>query len=394
MYLFESGIWTTRTESPEQRAQNEAHVRKAQGPSALRPQGVISREDEGREYGIRDRASDAPDDCRAIYEINDTYLELRGAWLEEMRGLITFLFLGMGVFLNGNMIYDMIFLQGKMLVTGMSPSGSPIGPVVYIFGPLFMAVIAGLNYFLFKYGWRWVRMELFTQRHILVRFNRKTRQVYLHRPRSAGGIVVLPWEATVPGIDLEGPDSAGAHQPLPLAFPSERTGAGYDEIAMVGPPLSGSREAEALWEYIRRYMEEGPQAVPSPRRLRPRFPWPWDSLHASLLALRPLWRCATPLNTGLILLLLSPVIALHTLCHWISMLLCWRPRWPREIAEAGQPGKPVPRLTVAEDFGEEIGAHLRHNSRADHERIAREIARRKRRQARRGQADAPPAAGA
>src|SRR5690606_37650590 len=117
-----------------------------------------------------------------------------------------------------------------------------------------------------------------------------TRQVHLHRPKYAGGIVTLPWEATLAAINPQLPDSQGLGDTLALGWPHERTGAGFDEMAFVGPPLDGNREMEGLWEYIRRYMEDGPQSVPKPKSLRSRFPWPWDSLKASLHFMRPMWR--------------------------------------------------------------------------------------------------------
>jgi len=41
-----------------------------------------------------------------------------------------------------------------------------------------------------------------------------------------------------------------------------------------GQPMERVASLQALWEYIRIYMEEGPNAVPRPARLRSTFPWP------------------------------------------------------------------------------------------------------------------------
>lgn len=365
MYLYELGTWELRCESPEKRAAEEENVRKVLGPDALTPLPTLPGQGTGRVYRVDETVSDAPEDAGAVYEVNDTFMELRGAWLEEKRGLISFFALGFGVPLGFVCWMGGIWMPLHMLFAGTTPGGLNPTPEHWIAAVATAAMGGTFFYFFFRYGWRFIRAELFTQRHILVRFNRKTRQVHLHRPRRAGGIVTLPWDVTVPGIEPTVRDDLGEGGPLILVWPLELSGAGYDELAFVGPPLRGHRQTEALWEYIRRYMEDGPEAIPPLRRRRARMAWPWDSVRASLIAFRGIWRRQSPQASVLVLVMISPLVLLHSTCHWVSMLLCWRPRWPREIARAGQPGQPVPKLTVAEDFGVEIGANLRHNALQD-----------------------------
>jgi len=64
---------------------------------------------------------------------------------------------------------------------------------------------------------------------------------------------------------------------------------------------------------------------------------------------------------GLVLtfaLILSPLL-LHSICHWLSLLMCWPTWWPKAIRRAGLPGAPVPKLTTADDYGPEMAAKLR-----------------------------------
>lgn len=379
MYLFEWGIWSIRSESPEKKAHEEAQIEKAFGPSYMKeflgpePQD----DDAGVEWGPDNRASEQPSDADAFYEINDIFIEARAAWQEEKRGFITFLTLGFGYGI-GVLFFGWVYWQLlRLTLYGETTGGRTADDVgAWLLLSFFGLVGIGVGYLVWKYAFKFIRTELFTQRHLLIRFNRETRQVYLHRPKYAGGIVVLPWEATVAAINPDLPDSQGMGDSLALGWPTERTDAGYDEMAFVGPPLDGNREMEGLWEYIRRYMEEGPQSVPKPKSLRARIPWPWDSLKASLHFMRPMWRRGGGVWVVLMLVLLSPLILLHSASHWVSMLLCWRPRWPREIREAGQPGKPVPKLTVAEDFGPEIGQYLRANAERNSTRTRARIAQR------------------
>jgi hypothetical protein len=129
--------------------------------------------------------------------------------------------------------------------------------------------------------------------------------------------------------------------------------------------MSGNKELVGFWEYIRRFMEEGPESVPRPKRLLKLHPFTWEPLRAALRCMSFSWRKGGRLGTAVAVLLLSPLIVLLAFCHWVSLLLCHQPRWPKVIEEAGQPGKPTPKLTVAEDFGPEIAERLRANCAKD-----------------------------
>ncbi|WP_139208613.1 hypothetical protein [Achromobacter sp. NFACC18-2] len=61
-------------------------------------------------------------------------------------------------------------------------------------------------------------------------------------------------------------------------------------------------------------------------------------------------------------LLISPAFFILGLSHWASLLLCWRPRWPRIIREAGQAGKPVPAFSTVEDYPPDVRAQLLANA--------------------------------
>ena len=50
------------------------------------------------------------------------------------------------------------------------------------------------------------------------------------------------------------------------------------------------------------------------------------------------------------LVMISPALLALGLANWLSQLLCWEPRWPKVIREAGQRGKPRPKLTEASDY--------------------------------------------
>ncbi|MGF6094857.1 DUF6708 domain-containing protein [Pseudomonas sp. 18175] len=360
MFFFERMMWSTRTESPEQREFWDEEVVKSESKESLSVSNARVNMNE-KVWRYCESASDHPTDASSLYEFNDDYIETRAAFQEEKRGLITFCFLSTAIIANLYLFYGMVIIPLSKVIFG-SKNSAPWDIEWILTLCVTLVLWGGGNYVLWKFAWRWFRVEIFTQRHLLARFNRATRQVYVNRPDYAGGIVTLPWEAVIPLINPDDSDLVGIGGVLILGFLSENTGAGYDETLMLGRPMHGNEELVGFWEFIRLFMEEGPQAVPKPRRLLPLRPTPVEPVRATLRFMSGFWRNGGKIAALITGTLLSPLIALHALCHWISLLLCWAPRWPKEIQEAGQPGKPIPKLTTAEDFGPIIGANLRANT--------------------------------
>ncbi|MGF6094859.1 DUF6708 domain-containing protein [Pseudomonas sp. 18175] len=358
MFLFERVMWSIKTESPEMRE----HWKREVAKSDVVPTSIATRLDESEKlWEFYESASDDPTDAGSLYGFGENHIDVRGAFQEEKRGLIAFAFLVLSVGLNLYMFYGFVWTVVSVVISDLNTEKA-VGFDGWFFGSLIVSLWFVMNYFLWKHTWRWVRVELFTQRHIVVRFNRITRHVYVNRPDYAGGVVTLPWDAVVPVINPEAPDFMGAGGFLVLGFLSDHSGAGYDELLMLGRPMHGNEELVGFWEFIRRFMEEGPEAVPKPKRLLTLRPLPVEPVRATLRFMSGFWRNGGKFAALITGTLLSPLIILHALSHWISLLLCWAPRWPKEIREAGQPGKPIPKLTTAEDFGPIIGANLRANT--------------------------------
>uniref|UniRef100_UPI0032AF99B6 DUF6708 domain-containing protein n=1 Tax=Chromohalobacter sp. 11-W TaxID=2994061 RepID=UPI0032AF99B6 len=128
---------------------------------------------------------------------------------------------------------------------------------------------------------------------------------------------------------------------LMLFFFKQRTGAEYHDVVFLGAPLRSDHELYALWEYIRRYMEEGPERIPKPKCI-PRFPWPWRSLLAPWSFLENKW-AAAPWSPGMIALVIvvSPLMLVHATAHWCSLLLCWPVYWPRKLRRESTASEPV-----------------------------------------------------
>ncbi|RQS61573.1 hypothetical protein DID96_32715 [Burkholderia sp. Bp8963] len=343
MYLIERGIWTAQNDA-ETRGQLEVDM-----ASALAKERAEKEKGINQLPGIHDQVSEHPCADGSVYAFNDTYIELYAGALQDRRGVITIfsLLLGFIVWTLGSLSIEM----GTVWITHVHFGVQrPATTMDYIDPVIIGLIVLGVCFAIYKFLWRFIRLENFVQRRLLIRFNRVTRQVYLHRPGYAGGLATLAWDQVSPEPAVGLPEWRGTGTQLMLAWTNDMTGLSYFHIMLVGKVANGTSDIVNLWEFIRRYMEEGPQSVPRPKKLLGKVPWPWLSLQAPWSFMKPLWRAGLKTKILLWTVLLSPVLLVHATGHWISLLLGWEPRWPKIIREAGLPGKPVPPLSTAADW--------------------------------------------
>lgn len=342
MYLMEWLMWLSVVKSD---SWLQEHVDEGSSELASKPVGPVYEDLLVAEYArLRAARFDRAQSRGPVYACNNTILEMRCGGMEEKRGFITMI---SAIFflpsIAGVDLMHSLFSAYEWRTWGIAES---ILLTVLLIGTL------GAPYIYFKYLFRFTRLESFTSRHLLIRFNRITRQVYLHRPPSCGGIAILPWDDIhhdeVPGVNL----IVGWYPPYsPLPFPN---------MVFVGKKSASEAEMKAEWEYIRRYMDEGGLDAVDPPRISSHLPLPWPAFAAQFEALGPYLRHSGPI-TWFGMLLISPALVVLGLAHWASLLLCWRPRWPKIIQEAGLPGKPIPPLTTIDDYPPEVRAALLEN---------------------------------
>ncbi|MGF6591815.1 DUF6708 domain-containing protein [Pseudomonas sp. 2835] len=280
-------------------------------------------------------------DNLSLYAHNKTYIDARTP-NDEKRGLITLIAGSIGVaFLI--MLAGSSYYIGADYLSLFKGTDDQLDTSDYLFMWIIPAIPLVSLYYYFKYVFPYLRLEAFTARRLIVRFNRITRKVYLLRPKHLGGIVALDWDAAEVCIDPNMSELEGTGGFVMLGWDKEtRSVRDADgnlkddfEVTLVGRPTRNASELLAFWEYIRRYMEEGPEAAPKPTKLIGKFPWPWRSFMA-------VWRLdsrfiKTPALWVFVLVysLLLPLIVIHAFGHWISLLLCYEPKFPRSIEEAG-----------------------------------------------------------
>ncbi|VVM76832.1 hypothetical protein PS623_02051 [Pseudomonas fluorescens] len=304
-------------------------------------------------------ASPTPDTRGPTYAFNQDILEMRCGMWQEKRGLITIISLAI-------IFVICIGFTGAAFFAWAVPYRHPTNGSTVDIGALVLSTYLGLvsaclalGYL--KLGLPVSRLEIFTSRQLLIRFNRRSQQVYLHRPSYCGGLVTLPWIGVCSsGANSSSSIAGGIGLPLFLHWPTAFTLSHYPECAWVGKAGNSQSEIQAEWEFIRRFMDEGPEGLPRPR-ITSHFPWPWQAFTPQFEGLTHyFWNSSRIIKLGLILI--SPAFLILGLGHWLSLLLCWKPRWPKIIREAGLPGKPIPPLTTLADRPPHIQERLRANA--------------------------------
>ena len=289
--------------------------------------------------GVGESVSSQVYDNSSLYSYSDSYIDLRTPG-DEKRGVITIFascIYGMIVY----MVCSTLFIAIERMASGRRHDGVVLETYEYFILPLFPIFSALVLCVFLRYTGRFVRLESFTARRIIVRFNRITRKVYLLRPKHLGGIRIMDWDKTEIIIDKNMSELDGTGGYVILGW---EKGDGVDlhgtptdniELTFIGKPTRNASELLAFWEYIRRYMEDGPAAAPAPQKLICKFPWPWLSLKAAWGLDTSFIRTRELRVFVLINLLLGPAILIHAVGHWLSLLLCYEPRFPKVIEEAG-----------------------------------------------------------
>ncbi|WP_392562702.1 hypothetical protein RHO12_04250 [Orbus sturtevantii] len=293
----------------------------------------------------KESASNNPRPIGPYYAYNDRYLEIRGGMFENFRGIITWisLLLFFIPFSSCFLFLDSIFTLYQKETTQIAG---------YIISAIFYLIIFTVTFYLFIRYFRYIfRLELFTIRHIRVRFNRVTQQVYIQRPKYCGGTVVFKWQHIMPANFGEtGSDMGGTNMVNLLSFHPYKTGFPVAHSVGIGKNTYCAQDYKDEWEFIRRYMEHGRANLAKPR-LSTHLPLPLHGLGGHI---KPMLKMVKNGKSVLVTMMMLPVfvilLPLYTAGYFISECLCWQPRWPKVIRQAGKAGKPTPKETQLSDY--------------------------------------------
>lgn len=206
--------------------------------------------------------------------------------------------------------------------------------IVFFFGVLCLAMALAV--------WRWtVKRDIRTYTHFPVRFNRKTRIVYVFRHNGPDGVLSVPWEKAF--FFIGGGQGAEKHLFELRCHVLDESGLVTETFALGHDDTSRGGIME-VWEMIRLYMEEGPQAVPQyPVCL---FPEKVEWKESRRIMSTRIGGANLPM-----MIVTSPFWGVASLMHYLVMKTCKAPVWPKEIEEACRVEPDDPHVLAEELYG-------------------------------------------
>lgn len=284
---------------------------------------------------------------RCVYAQNDAYLELcNPGWSRQWWAGLS----AIGVVLTSSLIilawygfavHPLLFKKVMFVfpwLMGDYEPGTKDVAIVWFGWLLCFPMAIGASFLLYlSLVLSGMRTGFFTYLRGRVRFNRKTRKVYVLRPGYCGGNKVFEWDRLL-GLLEASPADGRQFDEFALALyhppfdPNDPKTKGEDCI-FVGPELIHRGQAAGLWEYIRRYMEIGPTVDEIPddvtetyKQIPRVLPEPYTTY------------CGKP-SIGQYGLEQKPRI-LQTPYHMLSQVTCYWPKFPKEWQSDSGVGEP------------------------------------------------------
>ncbi|MCX4156281.1 MULTISPECIES: DUF6708 domain-containing protein [Paraburkholderia] len=289
-----------------------------------------------RRIDVRKPVAAEAADAYTVFGMNDVYLEVcDGSYSQVGWCLLAFL-VGFPAFV----FFTVTAIQGAVEITPAMVRNGEQG--VFSAGMWFFAVVGVLSC---AFTVLLLLRDCFNYRHKSVRFNRKTRTVYAFRHNGPCGVIAVPWDKAFFFVHrLPSNATFGGAPTLMRCFVLDDSGKKIVDTFSFGlRAVNGAKEStrygkqvlyqvQANFEFIRRYMESGPESLPPVKRYLPRGP----SLRASM----SLWfyglRDIGGVSAGLRIfsLVLSVPVFLLSVLHYIAQLTCREPIWPEDVEAA------------------------------------------------------------
>lgn len=254
----------------------------------------------------------------SVIKLNSTYMEMADKYF-GWRGFLT---LGMAVValicLGTVLVVAYVLFIEKWAEFYSENLGQTFGIFIFvsaIFLSLFVTAVWAL------------RKEAFHLTHFPIRLNRKTRMLHIFRPDRSGTILSVPWDEVFFTL---GKGQVLGHWDI-RGHVLEADKVTVKESFALGMPWPDQDVLRQNWEFIRRYMEHGPQGIVN---LVPMYlpiathPEPWVS------GLQRLLLIVSGSLVGHTLLL--PFFILFSFGRVIANRTSRIPQWPAEIEATSQ----------------------------------------------------------
>ncbi|AIY41484.1 hypothetical protein LT85_2326 [Collimonas arenae] len=267
-----------------------------------------------------------PNERSGLIRFNSTYID----WIDRrffLRGMLkTFLLL------VGWLILLCMFL---FIVKGLIFPGD-VERIGYLIPfPVAFLGVAAIYY-------AFLRFEFFSYVYYPIRFNRKTRMVHVFRHNGSGGVLSRPWDEIFFHL---------GHGTDPVSLRDIRgeilDGDMVTDTFALGHFFERPQPVLEMWEFIRRYMEEGPEAVGEHPLDRYVSLSVTDRFKNCLIMSRIFYGAETPFTQAISL----PLVVLSAVTRWLIFKTCKVPVFPPEIeaecvVEANDPNVwPIPETS-------------------------------------------------
>ena len=202
-------------------------------------------------------------------------------------------------------------------------------------GPLTYLILVSLLYMVFFYFvFKVFRKESFAWTHYPIRLNRKTRMMYVFRTN--GTVLSVPWDEVF--FTLGGAGGSGLIQNWDLrGHVLDKDGNTVKESFTFSMVSNKKEDLYQLWEFIRRYMEEGPQDLYKQVEFCMPVSEKRESYFFGLKRLIVNFKGQPFLQA-----LMMPIFLLYSIGRVFAMWTSRIPKWPQEVENACriEPGDP------------------------------------------------------
>lgn len=272
---------------------------------------LLTEEERVRRLDIRVPLSTIPDDAGTVIRQTTSQLEVVDKYFGWKGAASLFVLPLLSLFVVG-LVWSMSRLAGSYSTIPASERG---GAVFFIFVVVFLALpfVGLLAWLLFK--------EMFVLSHLPVRFHRHGGWVFVQRPGRRSNVLRVRWREVYWHIRHTRNRQFGGYSWCIAGHIMDKDGKTVRETFSFGFSAGHPEELYPLWEYVRRFMEVSPDAVPPVKALLPiegRREGFWWGAHTILFT--------APGNIALTLLLL-PALAPAAFMRWLCMLTNRVPTW-------------------------------------------------------------------
>lgn len=257
----------------------------------------------------------------SVIKMNSTYLDTVDKFY-GWKGLLTTFAICFGLIMLAILVSVTWLVMGRFSTFSHSDSVNDLLALLGCFA-IFFPLIFWMIYFF--------RKENFRYTHYPIRFNRKTGKVYIFR--LDGTVLTVPWRDiffTLAPSQLRGSweilghllaeDGETVQETFALSYADHLSTA---ELAARPEDTKNTDHVRRHWEFIRRYMEEGPKTL----RDKVNFIMPVDGQRESIV--HGFGRLNA--NFGFLWPVFLPITLVCALGRALAMRTCKIPRWPDDV---------------------------------------------------------------